>query len=285
MIKRHFSFRNLVILTVSLVVVAIFSVSVNPVLASRVEEAKLRSIGIAIDQIKQFLNLAFFFNSSQPLNNEEIIFWTNEARIRNGESNLVEDPKLDLVAQKRLRDMIEKQYFDHYNPQGRGISDEAEALGYEFIAIGENLAQGDFKDSEALVAAWMKSPGHKENILKSQYSKIGIAAQKVVFEGKNTWLVVQAFSRPLSECVEPSKQLKNLIEENKEELQESLDQANEIFLEMTKLQNRGETNQYNELVPVYNSLVKKVNDKTDELQRTISKYNQEVAGFNYCLEN
>ncbi len=38
---------------------------------------------------------------------------------------------------------------------------------------GENLARG-FADASSTEAAWMKSPGHRANILKPQYTRVGI---------------------------------------------------------------------------------------------------------------
>lgn len=283
--KKHLNFRNLVTLTISLVVLSIFSVSVSPAIASKVEEARLKSISVALKEIQDLLNFTFFDNFSQKLTKDEIIFWTNDERFKAGLPALENDLELDSVAQIRLSDMEEKQYFEHYSPEGRGISEEAISYGYQFIAIGENLAEGDFKDSQALVEAWMNSPGHRENILKDNYTRIGIAAKEVIFEGRKTWLVVQAFSRPLSECDQPSKDLKAEVEREREALQILLDEANEMHLMMNRYQNEGNVDAYNRTVPIYNDLVKQVNKKTDELESVIASYNGEVAGFNYCLEN
>ena len=247
--------------------------------------ASISSISQRIEEIGNFLNFYLFKKGKSELNQDEIIFWTNTERQNLGLAVLEKDLELNRIAEIKLSDMEEKQYFDHYSPEGRGISDEASDSGYKYISIGENLAQGNFKDSKDLVEAWMKSPGHRENILKSQYNKIGIAAEKVTFEGKKTWLAVQVFSKPLSECMEPSISLKNSIDREKRILQDLFETTNSTFSKMSNAKQKGNIEIYNKLVPEYNSLVNQVNDQTSVLQNEISEYNREVNAFNVCLES
>src|SRR6185369_15716694 len=113
---------------------------------------------------------------------------------------LKENALLDKAAKKKLDDMFAQQYFEHINPQGKGPSDLAKSVGYDYIAIGENLALGNFKNDAELVQAWMDSPGHRANILNKQYTEIGVAVGQGTYEGKKTWLAVQEFGRPTSSC-------------------------------------------------------------------------------------
>ena len=64
---------------------------------------------------------------------------------------------------------------------------------YPYLAAGENLALGDFKNANELVAAWMASPGHRANILNGVYRDIGVATGFDAFEGRKTIIVVQIF--------------------------------------------------------------------------------------------
>ncbi|MNO04115.1 Cysteine-rich secretory protein family protein [compost metagenome] len=48
------------------------------------------------------------------------------------------------------------------------------AYGIHYTYAGENIAKGQ-KDPAEVMAAWMNSPGHKQNILSPNYTKIGVA--------------------------------------------------------------------------------------------------------------
>lgn len=57
--------------------------------------------------------------------------------------------------------------------------------------VGENVAYG-FDSGEEVVAAWMKSSGHRANILDSTFELIGLAARQ---SDDGTWYVSQVFGR------------------------------------------------------------------------------------------
>jgi uncharacterized protein YkwD len=57
--------------------------------------------------------------------------------------------------------------------------------------VAENLARG-YPTADGTVAAWMRSPGHRANILDGRLTLIGVGA--VYARGK--WTVVADFSRP-----------------------------------------------------------------------------------------
>lgn len=212
-----------------------------------------------------------------------IIAQSNEARAAEGLKGLLEDHGLNLIAELRLEDMFARQYFAHVAADGRSAETEAEKTGYDYLAIGENLALGNFEDDEDVVTAWMESPGHRANILGEQFSRIGVAARRGVFEGKSTWIAVQIFARSASECVSPSGALKSGIEENKtlisnlemelEALRNNLDGAKSNQKEYNRM-----VREYNEKVAVYNELVKTT-------QGFVKDYNGQVQAFNLCLES
>ena len=72
------------------------------------------------------------------------------------------------------------------------VSDRVKAAGYEFRRVGENIAWNQ-KTPKDVVAAWMSSKGHKENLLNDQYTQLGIAVAKSS-EGEPYW--VQVFGTP-----------------------------------------------------------------------------------------
>lgn len=135
-----------------------------------------------------------------PLTRPGILQWTNNERERAGRKPLAEDPVLTNAAERKLADMFARQYFAHDNPDGNGISVVVQDLGYAFLRVGENLALGNFGSDADLVAAWMASPGHRENLLSPGFTEIGIAVAPGTFEGRRTWMAVQVFALPASAC-------------------------------------------------------------------------------------
>jgi uncharacterized protein YkwD len=227
------------------------------------------------------------------LTNNGILYWTNFYRNQNGFENLIENDVLDKVATLRAKDMFEKQYFSHYSNQGIGAPQIAESVGYEYIAIGENIALGNFKDDKDLVIAWMNSPGHRANILNSKYSEIGIAVMQGQFKddkmdkAETVWIAVQVFGKPLGSCQKPDENLKLNIEKLKNEI-------NDLVIEATQMYNDLQNNKvfysqddiinYNQKVSVYNDLVKEIKSKEVQLNNLILKYNLEVEIFNKCIQ-
>lgn len=119
----------------------------------------------------------------------------NEDRAKNGAGALVYDPLLAEAAQLKAEDMATKGYFAHVDPSGHAPWYWLDTVGYQYSYAGENLAV-DFLDSEDVEEAWMNSPTHRANIVKPQYSRIGIGTAEGVYEGQKTTFVVQFFATP-----------------------------------------------------------------------------------------
>lgn len=216
-----------------------------------------------------------------------VIRWTNIERTQNSSyAAFSENVPLDVIAELRMQDMFQGQYFEHVSPEGVGAGEVAEKVGYEFIAIGENIALGNFENDQALVEAWMASPGHRANILNSRYTEIGVAVGKGLFEGKEKWIGVQIFALPLSACPAPDATLRERISV----LQGSIDQKESAAIalreELEHLQpkNKREAAVYNQKVEEYNALVREINGLVHEVKSLIAKYNSEVSVFNSCVK-
>lgn len=210
-----------------------------------------------------------------------VIKWTNVQRENYGLPPFEENMNLDISAMAKVEDMFDGQYFAHISSSGLGVSDLAESAGYKFIVIGENLAMGNFENDEALVQAWIDSPGHRENILNANYQEIGVAVVKGVFEDKVTWLAVQHFAMPLSACPQPDATLKAEILANQiqiEELQQSLELLR-IEIQNTRPRRGFE---YAQKIEQYNNLVAQYNALVQETEVLINKYNSQVKLFNDC---
>lgn len=221
-------------------------------------------------------------SSPQILTKEGVYVYTNNARAQNGGlPALLYNTTLEQSAQLKLADMFAKQYFEHVSPSGVGPSDLAKTVGYEYVVVGENLALGNFENNAKLVDAWMASPGHRANILNVHYQEIGIAVGKGMYEGRETWLAVQSFGKPLSSCPAITVATKTTIENNNKQiafLKGELD-AKKAQLESTPPHNPS----YNVVVGEYNALVPTYNALVEATRILIAQYNAEVQAFNACI--
>ena len=213
-----------------------------------------------------------------------IYTWTAVERTKAGLPVLLPSFKLDRIGEARLKDMFLKQYFEHVSPSGESASTLADQIGYEYIAIGENIARGGFESDRALVQAWMASPGHRANILSSKFTEIGLAVSTGTFEGQTTWIAVQIFGKPLSACPATNEELKGKIDSDKTHLGELEKRALSIKseLESRDPQTQDGVRAYNQKVEEYNTLVKEINALISEIKGEIQTYNQGVELFNLC---
>lgn len=119
----------------------------------------------------------------------------NQSRLEGNLSAVELNPQLNLAAYKKAQDMLEKQYFAHYSPEGIDPWYWFDQAGYRYQYAGENLAI-HFFDSAEVHQAWMNSASHRDNILNPHYREMGIAVVQGEFDGRPTALVVQLFGTP-----------------------------------------------------------------------------------------
>lgn len=103
----------------------------------------------------------------------DTIALVNEKRQAAGVAKLQEDSALTKIAQLKAEDMARNNYFAHESPTYGLPWEMAIALGYPTNQVGENLASGYITANET-VFAWLKSPGHKDNMLLKSYTVIGV---------------------------------------------------------------------------------------------------------------
>lgn len=120
---------------------------------------------------------------------------TNQDRTTAGVPKLAWNSTLQKAAQLKAEDMIKNGYFAHTSPLGITPWFWLKEAKYNFIYAGENLAL-DFTESINVENAWLNSPKHKENVLNSHFTEIGITAVDGFFEGRNTTFVVEFFGKP-----------------------------------------------------------------------------------------
>lgn len=103
----------------------------------------------------------------------EVIALTNTERGAHGLPPLSPDTPLTAAAQGHSADMVARDFYAHTSPEGRQPWDRAAAAGSHRRTIGENIACGQRSPAE-VVLGWMNSPGHRANILKRDFTHIGV---------------------------------------------------------------------------------------------------------------
>jgi uncharacterized protein YkwD len=102
----------------------------------------------------------------------------NRDRVQNGLSPLQADTLLTQAAQLHAEDMLRRNYFSHHSPEGKSPSDRfADVGGRQGAAENIVMIQGSSGlEPDRLVyfeEQWMKSTGHRENLLNSKYARFG----------------------------------------------------------------------------------------------------------------
>jgi uncharacterized protein YkwD len=133
---------------------------------------------------------------------KRIHFLINEERKKQGLLQLAWNETLSGIARKHSRDMAKRGYFSHVSPDGHDFSYRYKQEGYACAVGGpgkvtytggENIFQNNLYDkvmisngvrqydwnsvnriAETTVDGWMKSPGHRKNILMPSWVSEGI---------------------------------------------------------------------------------------------------------------
>ena len=104
----------------------------------------------------------------------QVLDLVNAERASGGLGPLTYNPNLARSAQGYTESMAAGNFFAHTAPDGSTMVNRAEAAGYDaWTFLAENLAGGQ-PTPDKVVAAWMKSPGHRANILSADASEVGI---------------------------------------------------------------------------------------------------------------
>lgn len=99
----------------------------------------------------------------------------NADRAAHGLPALKLNMNLVRLAENYGQDMINRNYFSHYNPEGQSPFDRMNRAGISYSAAGENLAINT--SVTAAEKAFMNSSGHRANILNSNYTEVGIGVR------------------------------------------------------------------------------------------------------------
>lgn len=172
-----------------------------------------------------------FENPDYSRLNAALFFATNEQRSKNKLKILTWSPKLEKMAAMHSKDMKIQGFFNHLNPKDRKKKtpeDRARLVGISNPLIAENIAttfgmnyeqnrkvvvkgpgkfsyQGSndlipprsyLEVADALVKAWMNSPGHRKNILSANAVQLGCGTSMYLdndFNRMPTFMATQDF--------------------------------------------------------------------------------------------
>lgn len=124
-----------------------------------------------------------------------IVDLANQDRITRGILPLTVNPILVQAAQLKADDMAKRGYFGHVSPDNITPWYWFSVVHYTFTYAGENLAV-DFSESADVEKAWMESVGHRNNILNTKFTEIGVATAEGTLNGQPAVFVVQMFGKP-----------------------------------------------------------------------------------------
>jgi uncharacterized protein YkwD len=172
-------------------------------------------------------------NIDYPLLHAAIFFETNKRRVAQGGTPFLHSVELELAAYDHSLDMVEFNFFSHSNPQAgkRGSRDRIYRQGIQPGWTGENIRigfgiqmtpgrsvytppqnggyfsyeyQGEpipnhtyYSFAVQSLNRWMNSPGHRRNILKAEYTHLGVGAAHFNdpgFYGMDKFKATQNFS-------------------------------------------------------------------------------------------
>jgi uncharacterized protein YkwD len=109
-----------------------------------------------------------------------IVCLHNKVRAENDLPALKGAAKLRRAAEAHSADMVASGYFSHTSKSGASMVDRILRSGYvggnDGWMLGENLewGTGSLATPRGAVDAWMRSPGHRANLLKRGYKHLGV---------------------------------------------------------------------------------------------------------------
>ena len=103
----------------------------------------------------------------------EVCKLVNQNRVAAKAVALTLDLNLSKMAQDYARDMFQRNYFSHIDPDGHDFAYRLKQYKIKYSYAGENIAYGYTTPAEVM-KGWMNSSGHKKNILNTKFRKLGV---------------------------------------------------------------------------------------------------------------
>jgi uncharacterized protein YkwD len=107
-----------------------------------------------------------------------IVQLVNAERVKAGLLPLKLSARLTVAARGHSYDMALRHYFSHHSADGVSPAQRIRGSGIDYTEFGENIYVDDFPDRQRLaeraLAGWMRSPGHRKNILAPSFNETGV---------------------------------------------------------------------------------------------------------------
>lgn len=149
----------------------------TPTTAKKTSQAAAATTTRAVPKTTTTTKAASSGGSASASEAKQVLALTNAEREANGCGALTWNAKLASAAQKHSADMAANDYFSHDSQDGTDPFTRIKAEGYSYRAAAENIAAGQ-PTPEAVVDAWMKSEGHRANILNCSLTELGVGVAK-----------------------------------------------------------------------------------------------------------
>jgi uncharacterized protein YkwD len=127
-----------------------------------------------------------FAMSQKSMDANKMLLYVNKARSadcmcgnepKTAVAPLIWDDALTKSALKHANDMARRKFFSHTGSDKSTVSQRVDKAGFNWKAVGENLAMG-YEEESAAVDGWMGSTGHCKNIMNSEFTHIGAARSR-----------------------------------------------------------------------------------------------------------
>jgi uncharacterized protein YkwD len=110
---------------------------------------------------------------------QQIVALVAQERAGRGLGSLSVDEALTQAARDHSRDMQQNAYFSHVSPTAgqRSLTDRylrATGKGSCRARLGENIYHASFTDAQSAHDAFMNSEGHRENVLRREWKRVGV---------------------------------------------------------------------------------------------------------------
>ncbi|AKZ60019.1 putative membrane protein [Streptomyces ambofaciens ATCC 23877] len=103
----------------------------------------------------------------------QVLALVNEERAAAGCSPVTANDRLTRAADDYSDVMASSGVMSHTGPDGSTMASRVEAAGYQWSALGENIARGQ-ADAASVMESWMNSSGHRANILNCSFKELGV---------------------------------------------------------------------------------------------------------------
>jgi uncharacterized protein YkwD len=118
----------------------------------------------------------------------EALLRINQERGRAGLAALRPSPVLDQAAQRHACDNAAHNRMSHTGSDGSHFGQRILRAGYSYRRANENVALG-YHYAASVVAAWMRSPGHRQNVLDRGTHELGLGLARGS-DGRLHWVMV-----------------------------------------------------------------------------------------------